>query len=38
LNDAIARLEKSGVASGPDAEILEQLRRMRSEKASSLEP
>jgi hypothetical protein len=38
LNDAIARLEQAGIASGPAAETLEQLRQMRSEKASSLEP
>jgi hypothetical protein len=38
LNDAIARLEKAGAATGPAAETLEQLRRMRAEKAASLEP
>jgi hypothetical protein len=38
LNDAIAKLEKAGATGGPAAEVLEQLRTLRTEKATSLEP
>lgn len=38
LNQAIAQLEKAGATTGPAAEALETLRRLRTEKATSLEP